>query len=280
MNAEELEFAITQYLDGTLPPAQVAELEAKLPEDSAARALLEEYRSLNQTLKAQAPLPAIEWNKLAAHLSKAVAEDAEQLEFAASQYADGMLLAEEVPGFELELKEGALAQQLVDEHRAVTRMVKTPAVPAIAWKRLASHISDSVAEANEPRTIKLFARPWVRSVVGMAMAACLMLVTGVGIHSYLHRGQPGKISQVQVGGPGGVALVPTKSPIEVEISGPEQSKGTAVAEISIGAAPDAGGDSPAFADGIVGGSARSLIATNGPAVQDSELALDTYGMPY
>jgi negative regulator of sigma E activity len=280
MNAEELEFAITQYLDGTLPPAHIAELEAKLAEDDAARALLEEYRTLNEALRAQAALPPIAWDELATHLSQAVAGDVEQLEFAASQYADGTLPEEEIPAFELELKESPLARQLVDEHRAVTRIVKTPAVPAVRWKRLASHLSDVIAEANEPRTIKLFARPWVRSVVGMAMAACLMLVTGIGIRSYLNRGSgKSSTSSVEIG-PGSVAIVTHQSPIVVEISGPEKSPGTAVAEISIGAGPDAANDSPAFADGIVGRNPHSLIATSAPAAQDSQLALDTYGMPY
>ena len=75
---ETLEFRISQYADGTLPPAEVANLEAILAADAEARALLEEYRKVDVALKREgAPnLPEIKWDRLAEHLSQAVeAED-------------------------------------------------------------------------------------------------------------------------------------------------------------------------------------------------------------
>ena len=77
MISEQLEFQISQYADGTLPAEEVAALEAILASDAEARALLHEYRSLNASLKRELPLPNVRWDRLAEHLSKAVAAEAE-----------------------------------------------------------------------------------------------------------------------------------------------------------------------------------------------------------
>jgi anti-sigma factor RsiW len=76
---EQLEFQISQYADGTLPPAEAAALEAVLATSAEARALLEEYRTIDASLKRDLPLPAMNWDRLADHLSDAVArEDARE----------------------------------------------------------------------------------------------------------------------------------------------------------------------------------------------------------
>jgi anti-sigma factor RsiW len=73
---EQLEFRISQYADGTLPAAEVAALEATLGSDADARALLEEYRKLDVVLKRETPaLPEIKWERLAEHISGAVADE-------------------------------------------------------------------------------------------------------------------------------------------------------------------------------------------------------------
>jgi hypothetical protein len=72
---EQLEFRIAQYADGTLPAEDVAALEQALAADADARAMLDEYRRLDATLKRHDPLPAINWEKLADRLSDAVAEE-------------------------------------------------------------------------------------------------------------------------------------------------------------------------------------------------------------
>jgi anti-sigma factor RsiW len=76
MTRDELEFSISQYLDGTLAGDEEAALEARLAVDADARALLAEYRTLDAALKA-APLPAVDWDKLAAHVCGAVAREEE-----------------------------------------------------------------------------------------------------------------------------------------------------------------------------------------------------------
>ena len=68
---EELEFAISQYVDGTLSAAERSALELRLADDAEARALLTEYRQLNQMLKAS-PLPDVKWDALAQAISGAV----------------------------------------------------------------------------------------------------------------------------------------------------------------------------------------------------------------
>ena len=76
MTREQLEFQISQYVDGTLSPAEVAALEATLTNDADARAVLEDFRKVDATLKTtEIPLPAINWDRLAEHISAAVAEE-------------------------------------------------------------------------------------------------------------------------------------------------------------------------------------------------------------
>ena len=72
---EQLEFQIAQYADGTLPAAETAALERVLAGDADARALLDDYRRLDASLKGEMPLPAMDWDRLASHLCAAVAEE-------------------------------------------------------------------------------------------------------------------------------------------------------------------------------------------------------------
>jgi anti-sigma factor RsiW len=76
MTRDDLEFSISQYLDGTLAPAERDALETRLGSDAEARALYAEYEAL-QGVIAAAPLPPVRWDRLAGHLSAAVAAEAE-----------------------------------------------------------------------------------------------------------------------------------------------------------------------------------------------------------
>ena len=76
MDREQLEFQISQYVDGTLSPAEVAALEQTLAGDAEARATLEQFRKLDSLFKkTEIPLPAVDWDRFADHLSRAVAEE-------------------------------------------------------------------------------------------------------------------------------------------------------------------------------------------------------------
>jgi anti-sigma factor RsiW len=74
MMSEELEFQINQYADGTLSTTDAAALEDRLARDEQARQLLAEYRKLQAHLAGAMPAPAVRWDRLARHLSDAVAE--------------------------------------------------------------------------------------------------------------------------------------------------------------------------------------------------------------
>ena len=75
MISEQLEFQIAQYADGTLPAEDRVALEQVLATDADARAMLDEYRRLDATLKRELPVPAMNWDRLATHLSDVVAEE-------------------------------------------------------------------------------------------------------------------------------------------------------------------------------------------------------------
>ena len=76
MTRDELEFQISQYLDGTLAAAQATALELRLATDAEARALLDEYRRLDVALKS-APVPSINWDRFGDQVCAAVAEQEE-----------------------------------------------------------------------------------------------------------------------------------------------------------------------------------------------------------
>jgi hypothetical protein len=75
---EQLEFLISQYADGSLPESERALVELRLQGDGDARTMLEGYRALDASLKGSMPLPAVNWDRLAEHLSNAVAAEREE----------------------------------------------------------------------------------------------------------------------------------------------------------------------------------------------------------
>jgi anti-sigma factor RsiW len=69
---DELEFSISQYLDGTLAADQQRALEERLATDAEARALHAEYRSLQGVLTGAMPVPDVDWDQFATRVSAAV----------------------------------------------------------------------------------------------------------------------------------------------------------------------------------------------------------------
>jgi len=74
MSPDELEFALSQYHDGTLPPLERAALDEVLASDAGARAMLAEYARLDSLLKRTPAAPELAWEKLSAHISSVVAD--------------------------------------------------------------------------------------------------------------------------------------------------------------------------------------------------------------
>jgi anti-sigma factor RsiW len=77
---EDLEFSISQYVDGTLPDAERMSLEIRLQQDREAQAILAEYRALSVHLAQALPLPNVRWDVLAQSISSAIDAQAEQTE--------------------------------------------------------------------------------------------------------------------------------------------------------------------------------------------------------
>ena len=77
MDLEQLEFAISQYLDGTLPSGERAALLERIESDATARELFETHRRIDAELRTGLRTPAVNWDRLAEHLSARVAEAGE-----------------------------------------------------------------------------------------------------------------------------------------------------------------------------------------------------------
>jgi hypothetical protein len=73
----DLEISIAQYLDGSLADEPRIALEARLAQDPAAQALLEEERVLTELLRSQ-PLPEIRWDRLTDSISSAIDQELEE----------------------------------------------------------------------------------------------------------------------------------------------------------------------------------------------------------
>ena len=70
---DQLDYLLSQYLDGTLSAPEQKALEARLAQDPELRARLEEYARLDNLLRTALPTPQIPWNKFADQISNAIA---------------------------------------------------------------------------------------------------------------------------------------------------------------------------------------------------------------
>lgn len=70
---ENLQYALSQYADGTLAQAERAAVEQLLAHNAEARQTLAEYRRLSMLLDASAaPLPSVDWSQLTQQISRAI----------------------------------------------------------------------------------------------------------------------------------------------------------------------------------------------------------------
>jgi anti-sigma factor RsiW len=74
LTADQLEFAISQYVDGTLPSLELAALEERLATDPAARELFGEYQRLDSVVKTALPEPEVDWAAFQTQLNSRLAE--------------------------------------------------------------------------------------------------------------------------------------------------------------------------------------------------------------
>ncbi|HZK80622.1 MAG TPA: hypothetical protein VFC46_06130 [Humisphaera sp.] len=203
MTDEQLEFSISQYLDGTLPETERGSLERRLNEDADARALLAEYRKLNVVLKSGAGLPSINWESFAMAISSAVdAAEAEQKE-------------------------------------QITRRFRMPG--------------------------------WVRTVVApMAMAASILVATGIGFHLIQTRSHV-PTGSVAVHEKSNQTPTPVAS-ISVFGSQSESKPGTVEVQVAIGPSAEAK-EEPIlvhYSGDLISRSSRVAVASGVTPVHDTE----------
>jgi anti-sigma factor RsiW len=74
LTGDELEYALSQYHDGTLNPVERAAIDEILATDASARAAMAEIERLDALIKRTPAVPAIAWDKLQARISSAIAD--------------------------------------------------------------------------------------------------------------------------------------------------------------------------------------------------------------
>ena len=74
MTRDEIEFLISQYLDGTANELDRSRIEEVLATDADARAILSDYQRLNVIVKSALPMPEIAWDEFSASISAETAK--------------------------------------------------------------------------------------------------------------------------------------------------------------------------------------------------------------
>jgi anti-sigma factor RsiW len=182
----------------------------------------------------------------------------EQLEFAISQYADGTLPAARRAALEAQIAADPALEALLAEYRHLTGALDSlPQMPAINFERLSDHISQQIAQAEEERA-RVFQMPWVRRIAGLAVAASVALVIGIGLE---HRSN--SVTHV---------TAPAAGEIAVAGPAPEAPAGAVVAQISIGPSPSVAMDDSTWRygdSGVVAPAQRVVIASSDAPAQDN-----------
>jgi anti-sigma factor RsiW len=223
MTRDEIEFLISQHLDGTLSREDEAKVRELLNTSQEAQAILAEYQKLDGVLKSAKDLPAVKWDVLASTISSAVdavgeaGSVSEEDEFAITEYLDGTLPAEHQAALEKRLDAEPALRAVMQEYRALDVVVKNAMpMPAVKWDVLAERLSESVdAESQRQR---FYIGNWLKQPMRLAAAAIVAIALGVGILIAISRGG-------------------SKPELAVEIVGPEKPAGPAVAQVDFDMSP-------------------------------------------
>jgi anti-sigma factor RsiW len=223
MTREEMEFLLSQHLDGTLSLEDEAKVRQLLENSAEAQEILGEYQKLEGVLKGSKDLPAVKWEMLAERISSAV--DAvgeakpisEDDEFAITEYLDGTLSSEDRAALEQRIAGEPALANLMEEYRALDGVVRSAMpMPAVKWDVLAERLSESIDAQSQRQG--MYIGNWLKLPMRLAAAAMILIVVGLGI-----------LIMIANGG--------RKPELAVEIVGPEESTQAKVAQVEFDMSP-------------------------------------------
>jgi hypothetical protein len=169
---------------------------------------------------------------------------------------------------------------LVEQHRRLRGALKALPQPAVRWDRLAEHLYDTAV--GEPRSFKIWAYRRMRLAGGLAVAACVLIVSALGLRMHLHQGRSHNtpVAVKSVDHKPAVAIISIGG-MDDALADAKKPAAPGAVEVSIGAGADQQPDSTGGSEfaGIVTASApRSLAAANAPTAAAAED--DGVQMPY
>jgi hypothetical protein len=279
-----LEFILTQYLDGTLPPEQLDALERTLETDPRAQSLRDEHERLTALLRSQ-QLPEMDWDDLARDFCAVVTGTVDEQTRAEDQQLNAILATAtplpELQWDELSRRISAAVDVEIEsgdaEDQQLVELLRSAPMPAVNWDRLAGHLSQTIAAETaaapgapmriaDERPMVIGRIGWVRTASRMAMAACVLLAAGVGIRMYMHNqgGSNRAVGPINIAPPGQAIVM-------VETPQIETTKQAAIAEISIGPSKEyvASADPDSYRRGVA---SRSPVVIAAPVTSDDESA--------
>lgn len=191
----------------------------------------------------------------------------DELEYSISQYLDGTLAADEEATLETRLSTDADARALLSEYRSLDRVLRAAPMPSFDFEALGDRIHEAVAAA-EVEPAPSYRLPWVRTIAGLALAACVVIAAGVGIRRLQSSAAPGdnRIARTS-------EMQPTREPKQIVVV--DATRRTApsaapVAVIAVGPAT-AAPDRPAFAryhEDLLSRPSQVMIARGDYSAQD------------
>jgi len=223
MTREEMEFLISQHLDGTLSREEEAKVRELLASSDEAQGILAEYQKLDSVLKSAGQTPAVKWERLASTISAAVgcvgeaAAVSEEDEFAVTEYLDGTLSREHQAALKQRIDNEPGLRAVMEEYRSLDGIVKSAMpMPAVKWDVLAERLSESV-DAQSQRS-RMFIGNWLKQPMRLAVAAMILIAIGLGILITISH----------------IGATPVMA---VEVVGPEKPAGPAVAQVEFDMSP-------------------------------------------
>lgn len=223
MTREEMEFLISQHLDGTLSREEEAKVRELLTSSDDAREILAEYQKLDGILKGSAAAPAVKWEMLADKISSAVdavgeaGSVSEEEELAITEYLDGSLSAVHRAALDKRFNNEPGLRAVMGQYRSLDSAIRASMpMPAVKWDVLAERISESI-DAQSQRQ-RMFIGNWLKQPMRLAAAAAILIIIGLGI-----------LITISSGG--------SKPVLAVEVVGPEKPAGPAVAQVEFDMSP-------------------------------------------